>query len=121
MPAELPFSLLRSRTDEHRAKQGQGRDHQHVQIKAAYHFKRFSWFTSTLSTLRFIITRMARPTVTSAAATSMMKNTNTCPRGIAVVGAEGRQQQVHAVEHQLQAHQDDDGVAPEHHARPHRC
>ena len=42
-------------------------------------FKRFKKFTSTECVLRYIITIMASPTLTSAAATTMIKKTNNCP------------------------------------------
>ena len=76
----VALQLAAERGDQDRASERQCRD-QGGQDIPCHPFKRLSWLMSTLSTFRFIITRMARPTVTSAAATSMMKNTKTCPPG----------------------------------------
>ena len=61
---------------------------------------------------------IARPTATSAAATVMMKKTNTCRGNSAgrspdAEAGEGDERQVGRVEHQLQRHEDDDDVAPQ--------
>src|SRR5262245_58703707 len=55
--------------------------HQAYQHLHTYHFKRFKILISVLRVLRYIVTRMARPTATSAAATAIIKNTNTWPDG----------------------------------------
>ena len=36
---------------------------------------------------------------------------------VGAIGREGRQQNVHCIEHQLDAHEDDDGIAPHQHPR----
>src|SRR5690606_27589012 len=55
----------------------------HVAASAHHHhpLKRFSALMSTERVFRYTITIMANPTATSAAASAMMKNTNTCPPG----------------------------------------
>ena len=63
---------------------------------------------------------IASPTTTSAAATTMTKNAMTWPSRVPLDAGEGDQGQVHRVEHQLDAHEDDDRVAAHEHARRRR-
>jgi hypothetical protein len=116
IPAVLPFKRRRPRADDDRAQQRQGRHQEGEQVRL-HHFRRFSWFMSTLSVLRFIITKIAKAHGDLRSGHEHDEEHEDLSARVAVVRAEGHQQQVHAVEHQLQAHdQDDDGVPPDHHA-----
>src|SRR5258705_2300423 len=59
---------------------------------------------------------IASPTAASAAATAMTKNTNTCPPTPRFC-ASATNVRFHRVEHQLDAHEDHDHVAPHEHAQ----
>ena len=59
---------------------------------------------------------IARPTTTSAAATTITKKAMTWPSSVPLIRGERDQRQVHRVEHQLDAHEHDDRVAPDQHA-----
>ncbi len=54
---------------------------------------------------------MASPTAVSAAATTITKNTNTCPLSAFHWRGESHKSQVHGVQHQLDRHEDGDHVA----------
>jgi len=73
------------------------------------------------------MTMMARPTVTSAAATTMMKKTKSCASVPAVVALsvakaatwcileKSHQQHIHRIQHQFNAHENDDSIPPGQH------
>jgi hypothetical protein len=46
-----------------------------------YHLRRFNTFISVDCVFRYTITMMLKPMATSAAASAIIKNTNTCPEG----------------------------------------
>ena len=58
-----------------------------------------------------MVMMMASPMTTSAAATTMTKNAMTWPSRFQVFG-EGHERQIGRIEHELDAHEHDDGVAP---------
>ena len=55
---------------------------------------------------------MASPTATSAAATAITIRTKTCADAVPDCNRERDERDVHAVEHQLERHQDDQQVSP---------
>ena len=71
----------------------------------------------TVSLFRKMATMMARPTAASAAATVITKKAKTCPRHRPEEAGVGQERQVDGVQHQLDAHEDDDCVPAREHAR----
>ena len=62
---------------------------------------------------RRMATMMPRPTTTSAAATTSTKNTDTWPADVVERSGEGHEGEVDGVEHQLDAHEHHQRVAPD--------
>ena len=77
--------------------------------------------TCTVCLARYSATMIASPTATSAAATVMMKEHQHLrvvvgrPAGVRLKRENATKREVCGVEHQLQAHEDDEDVAPQHH------
>ena len=65
---------------------------------------------------RRMATMMPRPTTTSAAATTSTKNTDGLPADVVEHAGEGDEGEVDRVEHELDAHEHDERVAPDEHA-----
>lgn len=69
-----------------------------------------------VATVRKMATMMARPTTTSQAATTMVKKRHALARrGSPCMRAKVTKAQVAGVEHQFDAHEHDDGIAPQQH------
>src|SRR5690606_18157397 len=64
-------------TDGNESRQWQQRNNPYRLV--SYHFSLLSTSISVVFILLYMTVRMAKPTATSAAATAMIKKTNTCP------------------------------------------
>ena len=77
-------------------------------------FSRFASSTEAERRVRKMVTMIASPTTTSAAATTITKKAAICPSSSPCIREKVDQREVRGVQHQLDAHEGDDRVAPDH-------